>query len=80
MKDIPYIPKKKAISKFEVFGGLMWTAIWATLYFYANQLVGIYDGGGGRLEFVVPSLNQEVLLRYGRLLFYGWFRNSIGSL
>lgn len=64
LKDIPYIPKKKAISKFEVFGGLMWTAIWATLYFYANQLVGIYDGGGGRLEFVVPSLNQEVLLRY----------------
>lgn len=64
LKDIPYIPKKKAISKFEVFGGLMWTTIWATLYFYANQLVGIYEGGGGRLEFVVPSLNQEVLLRY----------------
>ncbi len=27
LKNISYIPKKKAISKFEVFGGLMWTAI-----------------------------------------------------
>lgn len=64
LKNISYIPKKKAISKVEVFGSLMWTAIWATLYFYANQLVGIYEGGGGRLEFVVPALNQEVLLQY----------------
>jgi len=64
LKNIPYIPKKKAISKFEVFGGLMWTAIWATLYFYANHLLGVYEGGRDGLEFVTPSLNQEVLLRY----------------
>ncbi|MBL2556797.1 hypothetical protein ELJ57_30790, partial [Klebsiella pneumoniae] len=44
LKNISYIPKKKAISKFEVFGGLMWTAIWGTLYFYANHLVGVYSG------------------------------------
>ncbi|WP_223588619.1 HAAS signaling domain-containing protein [Neobacillus bataviensis] len=64
LKNIPNIPKKKAISKFEVFGGLMWTAIWATLYFYANHLVGVYEGGRDGLDFVTPSLNQEVLLRY----------------
>ncbi|MCH7323180.1 hypothetical protein LZ480_14985 [Solibacillus sp. MA9] len=64
LKKVAYIPKKKAISKFEVFWGLMWTSIWATLYFYANQLVGIYEYNGDRLEFVMPALNQEVLLNY----------------
>lgn len=63
LKSITYIPKKKAITKFEVFGSLMWTAIWATLYFYANHLIGIYEGGGDRLD-VIPALNQEVLFRY----------------
>lgn len=64
LKSIPYIPKKKAITKLEVFGCLLWTAIWATLYFYANHLVGVYEGRGAGLEFVIPALNQEVLLRY----------------
>jgi hypothetical protein len=62
LKNIPFIPKKKIISKLEVFGYLFWTAIWATLYFYANHLVGIYEGNGNRLEFVTPVLNQEVLV------------------
>ncbi|AZV41659.1 HAAS signaling domain-containing protein [Peribacillus asahii] len=64
LKNISYIPKKKAITKCEVFGGLMWTAIWATLYFYAEHLVGVYRGSETGLEFVVPVLNHEVLLRY----------------
>ncbi|GHI00349.1 HAAS signaling domain-containing protein [Neobacillus kokaensis] len=64
LKNIPSMPKKKMISKCEVFGSLMWTAIWATLYFYANHLVGVYEGNGGRLEFVTPAFNQEVLLQY----------------
>lgn len=64
LKNIPYIPKKKAISKFEVFGGLMWTAIWATFYFYASHLVGVYEGGKDGLIFVTPTFNQEVLLQY----------------
>lgn len=64
LKNISYIPKKKAITKFEVFGGLMWTAIWATLYFYAEHLVGIYRGSETGLEFVVPVLNHQVLLHY----------------
>ena len=64
LKNIAYISKKKRISKLEVFGSLMWTAIWATLYFYANQLLGVYEENGGRLEFITPSLNQEVLIQY----------------
>ncbi|MCD4839424.1 hypothetical protein LRS37_11135 [Neobacillus sedimentimangrovi] len=55
---------KRAISKFEVFGSLMWTAIWATLYFYADRLIGIYRGGREGLEFKIPTFNQDVLLEY----------------
>ncbi|WP_099353798.1 HAAS signaling domain-containing protein [Fredinandcohnia onubensis] len=64
LKNITYIPKKKAISKFEVFGGLLWTAIWATLYFKADQLLGVYEGGKDGLEFVIPALNQDILLSF----------------
>ncbi|VXC67593.1 conserved membrane hypothetical protein [Bacillus sp. 349Y] len=64
LKDIPYIPRKKAISKCEIFGSLMWTAVWATLYFYADHLVGVYRSGKGGLELVIPALNQEVLMGY----------------
>lgn len=64
LKNIPNIPKNKAITKGEVFGSLMWTAIWSTLYFYANHLVGVYERSGDGLKFVTPSLNQEVLLQY----------------
>ncbi|WP_235924816.1 hypothetical protein [Neobacillus sedimentimangrovi] len=42
----------------------MWTAIWATLYFYADRLIGIYRGGGEGLEFKIPTFNQDVLLEY----------------
>ncbi|MES5866301.1 hypothetical protein [Bacillus cereus group sp. RP32] len=64
LKNTSYIPKKKSISKFEVFGGLMWTAIWATLYFYANHLVGVYHGTESGLKFVAATFNQDVLLQY----------------
>ncbi|MBG0962060.1 hypothetical protein [Bacillus sp. SRB1LM] len=64
LKNTSYVPKKKSISKLEVFGGLMWTAIWATLYFYANHLVGVYHGTESGLKFVAPTFNQDVLLQY----------------
>ena len=64
LKNSPLIPKKKAIPKYEVFGGLIWTAIWATVYFYADHLVGIYKSGPDGLEFVVPALNESVLVSY----------------
>ena len=64
LKNNPLIPKKKAIPKYEVFGGLIWTAIWATVYFYADHLVGIYKGGPDGLEFITPALNEGVLVSY----------------
>ncbi|MFC9448164.1 hypothetical protein ACFTSE_18435 [Bacillus cereus] len=64
LKNISYVPKKKSISRFEVFGGLMWTAVWATLYFSANHLVGVYNGTVNGLKFVAPTFNQDVLLQY----------------
>ncbi|MED1106330.1 HAAS signaling domain-containing protein [Bacillus paramycoides] len=64
LKNTPFIPKKKKISKFEVFWGLMWTAVWITLYFYANHLVGVYHGTENGLNFVAPTFNQDILLQY----------------
>ncbi|KMN46015.1 HAAS signaling domain-containing protein [Bacillus paramycoides] len=64
LKNTPFIPKKKKISKFEVFWGLMWTAVWTTLYFYANHLVGVYHGTENGLKFVAPTFNQDILLQY----------------
>lgn len=61
LKNIPYIPKENAIKKFEVFGSLLWTAVWVTVYFYADRLIGIYENNGDGLTFVMPALNQEVL-------------------
>ncbi|MGM9950377.1 MAG: HAAS signaling domain-containing protein [Lysinibacillus sp.] len=64
LKDIQLVPKRKAISKYEVFGALIWTAIWATVYFYANHLVGIYKGGPEGLEFITPAMNEAELIHY----------------
>ncbi|WP_160723677.1 HAAS signaling domain-containing protein [Bacillus sp. USDA818B3_A] len=64
LKNITYIPKKKVISKFEVFFGLLWTAIWASLYFFAYQLIGIYESGEDGLTLVAPAFNQEILFQY----------------
>jgi len=68
LKNIPHIPKKKAIKKLEVFGYFMWIAIWVTLYFNADRLIGIYEDSGTGLEFVIPAFNQEILLSYWPLV------------
>jgi len=59
-----FIPKKKEISKVEVFIGLLWTAIWGTLVFRADHFIGIYDQSEGSLAFAVPFFNQDVLLSF----------------
>jgi hypothetical protein len=61
LKNIGFIPKKRVISKGEVFFHLFWTAIWATVYFYADHLLGVYQNNGDGLQFIMPSLNQDVL-------------------
>jgi hypothetical protein len=68
LNNIPYIPKEKAISKVEVFLGLLWTAIWASVYFNAASLLGVYEKGSNGLEFVTPSFNQDVLFSYWPLV------------
>ncbi|WP_082233152.1 HAAS signaling domain-containing protein [Halobacillus massiliensis] len=61
LKAVTYVPKKRAIPLWEVFVGLFWTAVWSTVYFNADQLLGVYENHGDGLTFVIPSLNQEVL-------------------
>jgi len=61
LKEMTYMPKERMISKIEVFGSLFWTAIWPTVYFYADHLVGVYQGGSDGLIFVTPVFNQQVL-------------------
>ncbi len=68
LKNVTYIPKKKAIPRSEVFFSLIWTAIWATSYFYADHLLGIYKNEGSGLEFVTPALNQDVIISYWPLI------------
>ena len=70
LKHIVPIPKKKEISKLSVFANLMWIAIFTTLYFYANQIVGIYMTIADRLTFVMPAINQEVLQFYGPFVIF----------
>lgn len=64
LKEVTYIPKKKVIPRGEVFGSFIWTAIWATVYFYAQHLLGVYENNGNGLEFVTPALNQDVILSF----------------
>lgn len=64
LKNFSQIHKKKAITNFEVFKNLMWIAIWATFYFNAEHLIGVYSGREGALEFVAPAFNQYVLVDY----------------
>ncbi|MFS0779708.1 hypothetical protein ABC255_27450 [Neobacillus sp. 3P2-tot-E-2] len=66
--NIPYIPKEKAIPRVEVFLGMLWTAIWASVYFNAASLLGVYEKGNKGLEFIMPTFNQEVLLSYWPLV------------
>ena len=64
LKNVTYIPAKRDISRLEVFWRLLWTAVWVTVYFYANRLIGVYEGTENGVQFVMPALNQDVLLSF----------------
>ena len=56
---------KRQYSKGEIIFGIVWTALWAIIYFYADHLIGIYrsiDGDG--LQLVMPVFNQSILMSY----------------
>ncbi|MCA0172620.1 HAAS signaling domain-containing protein [Bacillus sp. RAR_GA_16] len=57
-------PKKKKISKFELFSDLLFAAVGATLYYNAEHLLGIIRNG----EIDVPFFNNDVLLSYWPLV------------
>src|SRR5690606_24580842 len=66
LKNRINVPKKKRISKGEVFTGFIWTGIWATIYFNAIHIIGVYeklDNDKG-LQLVAPIFQQDVLLTY----------------
>ncbi|ATP39881.1 hypothetical protein CSE16_07330 [Solibacillus sp. R5-41] len=64
LKNIVPVEKKKRISKPEIFFELLGVIIWATVYFKASDLIGIYEQGGShdKLHFVAPLFNRDVLL------------------
>lgn len=68
LKDVPYIPKEKAITKVELFGSLIWTVIWVVGYFNANKLLGIYEKGEEGLTLVTPLFNQSQLISFWPLV------------
>ena len=65
LKDIVYIPKKKAIPKAEAVASFVWTVIWGFIYFNSDRFIGAYEKNNvNDYEFIVPVFNQEVLLSY----------------
>lgn len=68
--SIPFSPKGKTISKPELFFNLLWTAIWATVYFNAMHTIGIYESSNGQngLQLVTSIFNADVLLSYWPLV------------
>ncbi|MDN4495161.1 hypothetical protein QYB95_16525 [Ureibacillus sp. BA0131] len=68
LKNIPYIPKERVVSKGYVLGSLLWTAVWGTIYFNADHLAGVYKDSGSGLEFLMPALNQDVLNSFWPLI------------
>ncbi|ANU09445.1 hypothetical protein A1A1_13242 [Planococcus antarcticus DSM 14505] len=68
-QERPHVSKEKKIPKSQIFGSLIWAAIWTTVYFNADKLLGIYqEGQRGGLEFTTPIFNQEVLVSYWPLI------------
>ena len=64
LKNIKPVPTKKSIPKREVFFSILWTSIWASVYFNADKLIGIYESGSEGLVNVGPVFNQDILLNY----------------
>ncbi|TDL30941.1 hypothetical protein E2R51_16595 [Jeotgalibacillus sp. S-D1] len=65
LKYLSSIPKKKAISKSQVLFSLIWTAVWAGVYFNAVNIIAVYerDSTSG-FNYVTPIFNEETLLSF----------------
>ncbi|WP_042459908.1 hypothetical protein [Neobacillus dielmonensis] len=61
LKKITVLPKERAVPTMETVGRMIWTVIWVTVYFNADNILGIYKQGTEGMMSVTPSLNQDVL-------------------
>ncbi|MBD7936960.1 MULTISPECIES: HAAS signaling domain-containing protein [Cytobacillus] len=70
LKNITVIPKKKGITKVDIFAAFLWTAIWGSIYFFALDIVGIYTQNNQEtgLTLLTPIFNQEFLLSFWPLV------------
>ncbi|WP_234414152.1 hypothetical protein [Paenibacillus sp. CAA11] len=68
LKRIKYLDREKAFTKSEIFGGLLWTAVWGSVYFNASKLIRVYVKGVNGFEFSYPVFNEEVLHSYWPLV------------
>lgn len=65
LKKVDMIPKRKAISRGEVIFSFIWIIFWLMIYFWADDIVGIYQSvEGSGLQFVMPFFNQNTLLSF----------------
>ncbi len=64
LEEIHETPKKQTIARSEPAFDLIWNAVWVSVYFNADHLVGIYEGNSRGLELVTPVFDQDVLLFY----------------
>lgn len=61
LKSLPLISKEKKISTLDIFGSLLWIAIFIGVYFNASHLIGIYEKVQGKIQLIIPTFNQEIL-------------------
>lgn len=64
------MPKNRVIPRSEPAFDLIWTAVWVSVYFNADKLVGIYEGSASGLDFTTPAFDQSVLLSYWPLVVF----------
>lgn len=64
LRTTQLVTVKKKIKSFQIFGRLMFTALWLTIYFSASNLLGLYEYVSGELNLVMPIFNQASLMSW----------------
>ncbi|MBK3495145.1 hypothetical protein JFL43_09810 [Viridibacillus sp. YIM B01967] len=61
LKKVRLTTSHNSISKYAFFGTLVWTAIWVSIYFNADRLLGVYVNEADNLVFKFSTFNQQIL-------------------
>ena len=66
LKNIISIPKRKTISKTQVYLSFLWTAIWSGIYFNATNIMAVYESSDRTdgLTYITPVFNEALLLSF----------------